>query len=424
MQSIKMLKQDKKKQTIFILDHDWNGHHATYFKIFTKILIELGYHVIAICPCPEELKEWTHLNCPSQIDALQIFPFQQFKSDFSISLNKPGLRRLHQPVSALTSWFQAASNIERISSEVGISPNLVFFPWLDSYLGYYLIPQVIDLIFPYKWTGLYFQPRHLRRKKKMPFLPSHPFPPHGLLRSKNCQSVNILDEGVVKKLQAVIKDKPFFVFPDFTDETLPDRGFPMLERIQDQAKGKKIIGLFGSLEKRKGLLKFLEIIQTAIKEDWFFVCVGKLDTKSFTSQDLNAIDKIVSLNPENSFICFERIPDESKFNALVDICDILFTIYDYPHSSNILTKAAVFEKLVISSNEFCMAERVEKFQLGVTVQKDDTAKSIEGLICLILRQDLNGNQLQPNFEGYRKAHSNARIYEYFETILKSLDESF
>ena len=416
--------QETQLKTVVILDAYWGGHHATYFKIFTEILVKIGYNVVAICPQSQEVIEWINLTCPERKDFLKVFHINNINLEHLKILNHLHLWRIYQATSALLHWLQAASIIKTITAKLKISPDLVFFPWLDSYLAYYLIPQVIDLIFPYKWTGLYFQPRHLRRKKKMPFLPSHPFPPHGLLCSKNCQSVNILDEGVVKKLQAVIKDKPFFVFPDFTDETLPDRGFPMLEKIQDQAKGKKIIGLFGSLEKRKGLLKFLEIIQTAIKEDWFFVCVGKLDTKSFTSQDLNAIDKIVSLNPENSFICFERIPDESKFNALVDICDILFTIYDYPHSSNILTKAAVFEKLVISSNEFCMAERVEKFQLGVTVQKDDTAKSIEGLKCLILRQDLNGNQLQPNFEGYRKAHSNARIYEYFETILKSLDESF
>jgi len=50
-------------------------------------------------------------------------------------------------------------------------------------------------------------------------------------------------------------------FPDFTDESLPDFSFPIMKQIQDKAAGRKIIGLLGSLDKRKGFLTLLEVSQ-------------------------------------------------------------------------------------------------------------------------------------------------------------------
>jgi hypothetical protein len=55
-----------------------------------------------------------------------------------------------------------------------------------------------------------------------------------------------------------------------------------------------------------------------------------------------------------------EFPDEAQFNSLVYICDILFAAYNnFPNSSNILTKAAIFQRPVVVSNNFCMEKRVK-----------------------------------------------------------------
>ena len=211
-----------------------------------------------------------------------------------------------------------------------------------------------------------------------------------------------------------------FFFPDFTDTSPPDLGFPIAQQIKAKAQGRKIIGLLGSQSKRKGLLTLLEVAQQTRKENYFFVFAGSLAEHTFTTQELTMIQNLVDLNLSNCFFYFERIPDESPFNALVNICDILFAAYEkFPHSSNILTKAAFSEKLVIVSKKFCMAERVEKFKLGISINEGDVLQCIEAIRHLCHQLEVKDRPLEPNFEDYRNLHSTEQLKT---TFLQILDE--
>lgn len=396
-------------KTIFLIEDSWGGHRPTYLKIFTKTLLELGHQVIVLCPKPIELSEWITQN-HSDLDKFHAFEF-----------HKPDPRsfrvlQLRLIINAIARWRNVKMAIESVALKLEKSPDLVFFPWLDSYLAPYLTHYPIDLVFPYQWSGLYFHPRHLRLKQKFWSICRGPLREDALLKSSRCKAIAVLDEGIAQKLQSKIGDKPVITFPDFTDTSTPDLNYPIARQIKAKAQGRKIIGLLGLQSKRKGVLTLLEVARQTVEEDYFFVFAGSLAEHTFTAQELTNIQNLVDSNLSNCFFYFDTIPDGAPFNALVDLCDILFAAYEkFPHSSNILTKTAILEKPVIVSKKFCMAERVEKFKLGLSIDEEDVVQCTQGI--QYLSRQLEEQKLQPNFEDYRHLHSTEKLKTAFLEIL-------
>jgi glycosyltransferase involved in cell wall biosynthesis len=397
-------------KTIALIDTLWYGHHPTYIKIFSKTLLELGHKVIVFCPEPSEVNQWISLNCQKH-NLFHAFELKEPKINESLLALAP------KTFTALLHWKHTATAIQRVLFKIGSPPDLVFFAWLDSYLSSYSIHYILDKIFPYNWSGLYFRSYQQPKQQKQSIF-SKVFNPYTALQSSHCKAVAILNEYTVETLQSKLKNTPVIVFPDFTDESLPDFSFPIMKQIQGKAAGRKIIALLGSLDKRKGFLTLLEVSQKMVGEDYFFVFAGKLGESSFLPHELIKIQNIVNSTPDNCFFHFERIPDEAQFNSLVYICDILFAGYNnFPNSSNILTKAAIFKKPVIVSNNFCMEKRVKKFCLGLTINEGDTLQCIDALKQLCFPFKLDNERIQRDFEGYKRLHSTEQLYRTFSSVL-------
>lgn len=401
-------------KTIALIDTTWNGHHPTYLKLFSKTLLELGHRVIAFCPEPIEMSKWVSINCPNkkeQFTAVKMIKPKQ--SQFPI-------KRLRSTCSALTYWWRTARTIRNETSGVGSLPDLTFFAYIDVYLGFLLIPYIVDRIFHYRWSGLCFHPTHLRMPQRFLFIRRGPLNPVALLKSPWCQSIAVLDEGIAEKLQDKISSKKVVVFPDVMDESPPDMNYAIVKQIQEKAQGMKIVSLLGSLERRKGLLTLLKIAQSEAAKDWFFVFAGELADRSFLPKDLVMIEAITKSAPPNCFFHFGRIPDEYKFNALVNASDVLFAAYEkFYHSSGILTKAAYFEKFVIVSKGCLMEERVHEFKLGLSIQANNVPQGIKALRMLCNNSESSIRQLKANFEGYKRLHSMRRLNEAFQIILNT-----
>src|SRR5690606_31086851 len=98
---------------------------------------------------------------------------------------------------------------------------------------------------------------------------------------------------------------------------------------------------------------------------------------SFNKNELEFINSYIQQEPENCYFYFHRIENESYFNSIICICDIIFAVYkDFIHSSNLVTKAAFFEKPILVSEGYCMAKRVKNYRLGLTVEQDNIEKII------------------------------------------------
>lgn len=396
-------------KNIVLIDPFIGGHNPTYRQILAKTLLALNNRVITLCPDPSELTQWIQEKCTHNAELFHAIEIQT---------PKPSFFPFNRNISiSFQLWQYAGTAIDRLCCKNGQKPDLVFFGYLDPYLHPYLPPSIIDIIFPYRWSGLYFLPSHLRSEKNFLSQQMATFKnPEFVLNSSHCRAIAVLDEGITEKLKIAVR-KPIITFPDVTDSCPPDINFEVAQQIRERKRGKKVISLLGGLTERKGVLKFLEISQKVPQEKYLFVLAGQLFKNHFNKQQWNEIERIVNLSPPNCLFYFERISGEAQFNALVAESDILFAVYNnFMHSSNILTKAAIFKKPVVVSDAHCMGERVQKFQLGLTVKENDLLQIIEALDYL--SKDCNLKTLKLNFEEYQHRHKQEMLQEAFQELLQ------
>ncbi len=393
-------------KTVALIDPYRSGHHSDYIKLYTKSLLSLGHRVMVFYPEPLELKSWGESNCHRHRDNLHLFEAHEPEQ-----WNVP-LLRLQKALNGITWWRFAAKALRKAEAETGQRPDLVFFPWLDSYLGNYQSHHLIDTIFPHDWSGLYIHPRHLRRQMRYSNSRGGLHDYDEALRSRGCRAVAVLDEGIAATLQDKLQGKQVIIFPDVADASNPAHDFPLRHEIIAKAAGRKIITLMGGLAKRKGILTLLEAAGKADARNRFFLFAGLLAESSFTPRELESIRKIASNPPDNCFFHFNFITKEAHFNALVELSDILYAGYEeFPHSSNILTKGALFKKPVIVSRGYCMEERVKAFSLGESIRYDDASHCIEAITRL-----LEEEKPAADFAGYKNLHSEERLRHAFQDL--------
>jgi hypothetical protein len=85
----------------------------------------------------------------------------------------------------------------------------------------------------------------------------------------------------------------------------------------------------------------------------------------------------------------DYLPDETSFNSIIATADVIFAVYrDFYRSSNMLAKAAYFEKLILVADRCLMGERVTQYGIGLEVPADSLAAIQAGLTAVLNIQDL------------------------------------
>lgn len=396
---------------IALVDPFLGGHHQTYLKLYSYALLELGYEVTIFCANPEEVLSYTKSKNSQYLKNLKGVKFQSFFKNIYI------LAKLNWTYNSFCLWRATAKIIKNTCYEDEQVFDQVFFLWLDSYLAPLLPTFIINIIFPYSWGGLYFHPKHLRKEfnsniKKFFFFPDNP------LKSDRCKGVALLDEGVLSKLSKELHGKFCTVFPDITDCDLPGIESDLIREIKERAGKRIVISILGGLTKRKGIITLLEASELC-SGDFFFIFAGKLRTNEFSPSELYRLRSLAK-SKEKYFCYFDRIPDEKEFNAIVKISDILFAAYhDFFHSSNIITKAAVYKKLIIVSKGCCSSERVDKFKMGVSVEQANINDSVNAINRLAQSELLYQMQKEGLFNEYMQLNNvkllKCKLNEFFKS---------
>ncbi len=398
-------------KTIAFVDLFWEGHHATYLKLYSKIALELGYRVLVFCLEKNEMEKWGHDNLSTRSEYFYVYKIKN-----KYPLLHPGYvssKFFSSMLKILGRWI----NISNLLKKNRYCPDLTFFCWMDSYLiNVFSINLILDRIFPYKWSGLYFQPMDMLIPKKK-YLQNIFFNRNSIFKSRYCAGVGILIENIKNKLQLNIKRKPVIVFPDIVDVKNSD-DYYLIKEIKKKAKKRKIIGLLGSLGKWKGMLSLLEVARISKERNWFFIFVGQLEKESFTKEELYYLYNCKK-SFENIFFHFERIPNESEFNSSIKICDALFAVYEnFRFSSNILTKSAFFKIPVIVSKNYCMGERVRKYNLGKVVEESSPLECYNALNEIFVLNNLKDNSNKFKFEEYKEHHSIEKQKSIFTRLME------
>ncbi|MGM0608965.1 MAG: glycosyltransferase, partial [Candidatus Muiribacteriota bacterium] len=190
----------------------------------------------------------------------------------------------------------------------------------------------------------------------------------------------------------------------------------LIEQILTQANGRKIIGLIGGQDKRKGSFTLFKIAKECKHKNWFFLFVGRFNSDK-SDKELKKLKNLISKekNLSNCFFHFHRIPNENEFNSLISICNVIFAVYhNFYCSSNIMTKAAIFKKPIIVNKYGLMAKRVKKYNTGIVCNEKNISDCIKAI-----SEVLNDKQTIRNYSLYSNDHSQVKFISQIEYLINS-----
>ena len=227
------------------------------------------------------------------------------------------------------------------------------------------------------WTGLCITP-----EAKGQHLPAY----YSLLQYRG---TCFLEEAAVQTYRNAASTKHFAFLPDITDTELPLEPNALAMAIQRRAAGRRIVFMGGSIGKQKNLAQWVALILNVDPKQWYFVQIGRISHSSLTADDAQALKRIQQQPPENLYVHADYLPDETSFNAVIAVADVIFAVYrDFYRSSNMLSKAAYFEKPILVADQCLMGERVSRYGIGLAVPSDSLERIRAGLIATVQLQDL------------------------------------
>lgn len=405
----------KKSDSIALVEWNWTGHHPSYFVFFATVLLNQGWNVVGLCPEPDEASELLQHHMASHgagdwEDRMFLAPIH--KNRYRLS-NRAGT--LIAPVSradwTLRTFLGVEAKIRKVARVNKQTVRGIFYACIYD-IDFKDICWV-DHLLRYPWVGLYVHAKSIRIPRPTGAHPqNHPLPER-LFAGRRCKAIGMLDEGITDQVASRI-EKPVVVFPDVTDADLGD---PHVQSrldadLKEFAAGRNIIGLFGHLNRSKGILDLLDAAQLPELQNVCFAFGGQLGVKGYTEAEFARIESAFNEWP-NVWAHPTRITSEHEMNRLIDACDIIAACYtDFPHSSNILSKAAFLKKPVIVNDGYLMAERVRKYALGEVIPQGDLS-ALEKAIRILTH---GAPDREFKWDLYADAHS----LERFENAVHSL----
>ncbi len=412
-------------KTVALVDPLWIGHHPMYFSQFSASFLRSGVRVIGLCPEPEAAFEnLCQTLGPDEVSGLESkVYFHHLPAGKRSFFNG---RFEGDPVRTFGRWKLAADTLADAEATCGMRADLVYFPYLDSFLRFLPFASVPKLVLNRPWSGLYLRNHH------------HGEPPSpakslrcfakgdALLRSELCRGVGVLDERFIPAMER-FTGKRVVPFPDVTQAGLPATPYSVASAIQRKAAGRKIIGMIG-LEKRKGFLTLVRTAKLAREQGlpYYFAGGGVIHFGQYTSAEQaelhELLDGISASEIDNIYFdpTMGRIPSEEDYNCLFASFDIAWAAYEgFKGSSGTLSKAAAFEIPCLATAGECVGDRVEKYRLGLTIPEGSPEHALEAIKRLAQGIDEQDKPLDPRFEEFREFHSLAHL----DRILGELVES-
>jgi len=277
-------------------------------------------------------------------------------------------------------WLSLRRALRSIQTETRF--DLVFFMFLDDFLVPLVSTKWLDSAFPYPWAGIYMQPlfrlqnAKLGRRREF-FRRDH------LLRSSRFKGAMVLDEASAGWLTDRFK-RPFVPLPEPGDLSSPDIEAPIVKELLAFAAGRPIVGAFGSLAKRKGLLTLLRVAAQNAGAEFVLAIAGKLEVATYTPDELAEIETATAALGDRCWYRPEPIPSDGAFFGLMSVSSVAYLAYeDWVNSSGLQSMAAHFKVPSVVADNGIMAERAHAFQTGLTIDPtsiDAAAAAIQKLL--------------------------------------------
>ena len=404
------------------------GHLDSWHVLFIEVFLAAGWNVIPVSTDPQGLRRkleskglwghtcltWLHSQKPetsaftSNANHLYQRVVRQIKRVFESTTQRE--QRL------LAARFLEPQQFKEIVSNALDSSrsrvDLIFNMFVDGYLPN--SPAWSHLVFhqgnisnqaainaevhAIPWAGLCITPEYEKRQRtQLPLQalsqaqaqPSLHDKPPSYYALTQYRGTCFLEEAAVDTYRNAFPNKHFCFLPDITDSELPVEPSALAIDIKRRAAGRRIVFMGGSIGKQKNLAQWIGLILNLDPAQWYFVQVGRINHNNLLPEDTQALAHIQRQSPENLYLHADYLQDETSFNAIIAAADVIFAVYrDFYRSSNMLSKAAYFEKPILVADQCLMGERVTQYEIGVAVPFDSPERIQSGLIAAVQLSEL------------------------------------
>lgn len=399
-------------KTIALIDYATGGHRDAFMCLFAKACLDINVKVVCIYPKSTNIKEWINQHAPENSSNIIYVDYPLIFRQIN------GFGKFNHAASVLKFLKQNADFLKKVEQKLSLNFDLVYFNWVDVFMSNYLSSFLIDKIFPYKWSGLYFHPTVFRVNEKFLEKAINLRDIDNVFTAKNCVAVTLHDEGILERYQRRIK-KPTILFPEIADITAPNENFPLAKTIREKANGRTVVGSIG-LEYHKGSMAMIQLCKQANPEKFFFAFTGNFDEHQlsfYPEKEREEVLNFIKHLPENAVWKTGLLKEGEEYNSIFCSFDIIYIVYkNFYSSSNRLTKAANFQKLVLATNKGCVGDDVPKYNLGEVTNEDNIEEQLEKIERLrdkILQKDFPYEQ----WKIYSKKHSTDSLKEKFQELL-------
>lgn len=394
----------KRRQNVILVEDRWWSHHPIWFKLILSFFLEkTNYDLGVICAFPEDLQSWLQSKYPKQKSRVRLQYLKYFEE-----LNYRSTNRVKNFYLKIRPIWRFRIAIRKMQKTLCRNPEFVFFGAIDDILHTCLPTKICNLIFTFRWTGIYHRPVHVESVVSG----CTPERVARVASMKTCLGIYHFQED---KEAEMIRDFGVQVkyFPELTDCEIDQGESRIVIDIKKRAGNRKIIGVSGLIQPPKGIFTMLEIAHHT-KDKYFFVFIGFNDSPGGPEIMEKIKRKFKEENLENCFTYFNKVEKDGEFNQILESFDLIWAAYEnFPWSSNHLGKAAILKKPIIVSDSGLMSYRVKKYNLGLVMKE---GSSLDGYVKI--KEYFTSSSLKEHgFSNYCEQNSIKLAYELFGDLL-------
>jgi hypothetical protein len=416
------------------------GHLDAYARLYSRALLELGHHVVLLAEADGGTSDYLARNVPGSTSLFSFVSFNQARrgparSGMPLLQRARLVRKEEGPVGPLSRlirvpfrWlmsrlpqpvaYQAdriwraplrhllrtrparALGLHLLYSDVGRirfeslldcvdgaaampglrKPELVFFLYLDLMAQREKNTACLDRPGSPPWIGIQFHPRLAREPGAEV---------EGFFQSKTARGGAFLVPSAMSAYAKATPHLHFALVPDVADLELPAEPTELAREVRKRAGNRTIVLQIGSITAHKGVPTLLDVIAAADPARFFFALIGKVYWETFGEH--RSRSRFFYANPpENVYLSEGYIASERDYNSIIDVCDIIYAVYQgFGSSSNSLTKAAGFRRPILVAENSLMGERVHRSKIGALAPEGDVSTILEKLGWLAAQPNEN-----------------------------------
>ncbi len=370
---------------IALIEWTLGGHHEIYLKTTAAALAKAGHEVWIVYPYPGPIRDELVAADPSIADLLKAY-----------ALNRNG-RFVNAPrphIQFPAKWMAARKALRSI----GLKFDLVFFMYLDEFMITLVPTMWLDAAFRYPWAGIYMQPLFRQQDSALGKRPELMRRDH-LLRSKKFKGAMPLDAAAVPWLTERFKRK-FVGAPEFGNIAPADMDARVVQELIKFADGRPIIGAFGALSKRKGILTLLRAAPLLSDLNCVIALAGPLGTDTFTPSELTELDMVTTALKDSCWYRPSKIETDGEFSGLIAASSVCYLAYeDWLFGSGLQSIAAEFDVPTVVGDLGVMKDNAEEYGTGISIDPKSTQEAAQAI-----RKLLQKKLLAEGFEKYRGDH--------------------